>query len=147
MSMEDFENETASPIPPEHEEGWERHDDGIPFMMRNGPVWYRLSAGRYECGFLPKPEIHGNLYGFVHGGMLAAFADVALGHACWFANDRQPIVTVHLQLDFMAAAKPGAWIGCNVEIVRKTRSLVFPRGDFMTQGRVVAAASGVWKII
>ncbi|HEU0221660.1 MAG TPA: PaaI family thioesterase [Paracoccaceae bacterium] len=134
-------------IPPDIEEGWQRHDSGIPFMVRNGPVWHRLRDGRYEGGFLPAPEVHGNLYGYVHGGMLAAFADFALGHACWFANERARVVTVHLDINFVTAAKVGTWIGCEVEIVRKTRSLCFPRGDFVAEGQVLATASGVWKII
>jgi acyl-coenzyme A thioesterase PaaI-like protein len=122
-------------------------ESGIPFMLHNGPVWFRTDGGQYECGFLPVPAIHGNLYGYVHGGMLAAFADFGLGHACWFANGERRAVTVSLEVRFVAAATVGTWIGCKVELIRRTRSLCFPRGDLVASGKVVAAASGVWKLI
>lgn len=133
-------------IPPEREEGWERLEGDIPFMLHNGPVWYRRQGGGYECGFLPRAGIHANRRGFVHGGMLAAFADFGLGHACGFATGGR-VVTVQLGMSYVAAARPGRWIGCSVEIARRTRSLCFPRGDLVAGGVLLATASGVWKIL
>lgn len=138
--------ETGGAIPPEREDGWERLESGIPFMLHNGPVWFRRRDERYECGFLPRAEIHGNLHGIVHGGMLAAFADFGLGHACTFATGGR-VVTIHLDISYVAAARTDRWIGCDVEIVRRTRSLSFLRGDLMANGALLATASGVWKIV
>lgn len=135
------------PIPPEVEDGWFRCDKGNPFQFRNGTIWYCQRDGLVHVGFLAVAEIHGNLMGYVHGGMLAAFADFALGHAIWFAHDRKPIVTAHLDINYVSGAKPGEWIHCTPQIVRKTRSLAFMRGDIMAADRVVATANGVWKAI
>lgn len=140
-------DEARDPIPPDREDGWERLGLDMPFMRNNGPIWLRIGFGRYEYGFLPTAEIHANLYGNVHGGMLAAFADFALGHACRAASGDRRSVTVSLDLKYIAAARPGDWIGCEVEIVRRTGSLYFSRGDMIARGAVVTTASGVWKIL
>jgi len=134
-------------IPPETEDGWQRHDDDNPFMILNGPIWYREEGGLLHVGFRSVHEVHGNSLGYIHGGMLAAFADFALGHKVWFAHDRKPIVTAHLDINYVSGGLAGEWIHCTPEIVRKTRSLCFVRGDIMAAGRVVATASGVWKSI
>lgn len=133
--------------PPEAGAGWELHDDDNPFMRHNGPIWYRTTSDRLECGFFPTAGAHANTYDIVHGGMIAAFADFALGHAVWFAFDRKPVVTAQLDLKFLASAKLGAWTHCTVDFARKTRSLCFPRADIFSDGTCVATAAGVWKVL
>lgn len=138
---------TRAAIPPETEEGWVHDHVGIHFMERNGPIWYRPLGDRLEVGFLAVAEVHGNNLGIVHGGMLASFADFALGHAVWYAHDRKIVVTAHLDVNFISGAKAGEWIHCTPEIVRKAHSLTFIRGDIKADERVVATASGVWKAV
>lgn len=138
---------TLCAIPPETEDGWANDHDGIHFMRRNGPIWYRRRGDRLDVGFLAVAEVHGNNQDIIHGGMIASFADFALGHAVWYAHDRAPVVTVHLGLEFVSAGKAGDWVHCTPEIVRRTRSLTFIRGDILAGDRVIATASGVWKAV
>lgn len=123
--------------------GWTHYDnpDDV-FVQHNGPIWYRDENGVRDYAFLPR-GIHGNINAVVHGGMLMAFADVALGHPCFVD---QAAVTVNLTVNFVSGATLGELVTCRPEIVRKTRSLYFPRGDLMQGDRCVATASGVWKI-
>jgi len=116
-------------------------------MKRNGPIWYRLRGNRLDVGFLAVAEIHGNNLGVIHGGMIASFADFALGHAVWYAHIRTPIVTIHLDVNFVSAAMAGEWISCTPEIVMQARLVSFVRGDIMAGVCVVATTSGVWKPI
>ena len=128
-------------------QGWTLYEEaGNPFMLHIGPVWDRVVDGRREYAFLPE-AVHCNLNDVVHGGMLTAFADHALGHPCWVDNGGGGAVTAHLGVNFLAAARKGELVTCRTEIVRKTRALYFPRGDIMQGGRCVATASGVWKIV
>jgi acyl-coenzyme A thioesterase PaaI-like protein len=126
--------------------GWTRYDEPNAFMLHNGPLWGRIVDGRREYAFRGG-DIHGNLNGVVHGGMITTFADHALGHACWMDNGGKGAVTAHLAVSFVSAARLGELVTCRVEIVRKTSALYFPRGDLMVGERVVATATGVWKII
>lgn len=138
----------ASSFIPDPSEGWIGASDRIPFMAHVGPCWYRKAGEDLEYGFMPVAEIHGNLYGRLHGGMTATFADYALGHACWVAGEgKMPHVTVHLGLDFIAAGTPGLWTTCLVQTVRRTRSLAFMRGEISAAGTLLATASGVWKTV
>lgn len=133
---------------PDRAEGWMRDDTDIPFMRHVGPTWYRQDADGIEYGFMPCAEVHGNLYRRLHGGMISAFADYALGHACWVAGGGEtPHVTVHLGIDFMAAGDPAQWTTCRVTTVRKTRSLAFMRGEIWAGGTCLATANGVWKAV
>ena len=136
---------TRAPIPPEVEDGWAHDHEGIHFMERNGPIWYRRDGDGLEVGFLAEERVHGNNQGIMHGGMIMSFADFALGHAVWYAHDRTSVVTIEMDIKFVSAGMAGDWIHCRPEILRKTRSITFIRGDIMAGDRLVATASGVWK--
>jgi acyl-coenzyme A thioesterase PaaI-like protein len=79
--------------------------------------------------------------------MLMTFADAALGQAAWDATDRADVVTLNMQSQFLAAAKEGDWLEVAPVVTRKTRSLLFLRGDFAVDGAAVFAVSSVWKIL
>lgn len=126
--------------------GWHPYDNpGDSFINHNGPVWLRSVDGGREYAFMPR-AIHGNPNLVVHGGMLMSFADIALGHPCRDDEGSNAVVTVQLSLNFVSAARLDELVTCRPEIVRKTRSMYFPRGDLMQGDRCVATATGVWKI-
>ena len=75
------------------------------------------------------------------------FADFAL---CLIAVWDQPgehCVTVSCHNDFVAAGTPGDLIEASGEVVRRTRTLAFVRGQLMTGGRVLLTFSGIVKRI
>lgn len=131
---------------PEPREQWKLLTEDVPFINHIGPLWHRVEDDRYQLCFHVQP-FHSNLFGFVHGGMIATFADHALGYPALMANDRKPIVTTHLDVNFVSGARVGELVSCQAEIVRRARSICFMRGDIMANGRIVATASGVWKSI
>lgn len=116
------------------------------FGTHVGPFWRPADGDDTLCGFLAD-ERHGNKRGVVHGGMLATAFDVALGNASWEAAGQKPCATVQLNVHFIGAVKLGEFAQMQAEVVRATRSLVFLRGVMTVDGRVVATADGVWKIL
>jgi hypothetical protein len=50
-------------------------------------------------------------------------------------------------MQFVTAGNLGEFIEVRPEVVRKASSLVFMRGDVMAGSRVVATATGIWKIL
>lgn len=123
--------------------GWEQLPTEA-FGNHVGPFWRPPGDGFCLCGFIADGR-HGNKRAVVHGGMVATAFDIALGHACWSAADRAPIVTVTLLIQYVDALRMGEFATVQTEIVRTTRSMVFVRGVMKVADRTIATADGVWK--
>jgi uncharacterized protein (TIGR00369 family) len=122
--------------------GWEKvqaHN----FGELVGPVWRR---GDPLFGFAATDK-HGNHIGIVHGGMLATFADQSMGMTAMRATGGKPHATVELNIQYIGAVQIGEFVEAHCEIVRITRSIIFMRSTLKVGDRVVATASGVWKIL
>lgn len=118
---------------------------GREFMELVGPIWVRQREGETRYGFVAELR-HLNTGGVVHGGMLMTFADQALGMTSWAVNGNRPQVTVQLDVHFVSGAKLGEFVEARCRIVRQTRSLMFLAAELSVEERVVATASGVWKL-
>jgi uncharacterized protein (TIGR00369 family) len=88
-----------------------------------------------------------NRRGVLHGGMFMTLADMTLGQAVWDLTDKTPCVTLNMQTHFLKPAAKGDVIQVTPELVRRTRALVFMRGDFKVRGETVFTASTVWKLL
>ncbi len=125
--------------------GWEAYrDDG--FVGLVGPFWSRPEGDSFRFGFMAEPKHH-NRRGVVQGGMLMTFADRSMGMTCWYANERQPQATIQLDMHFIDAVRIGEFVEAHCRVVRRTRSVVFMRGELMVGTRLVATASGMWKVL
>lgn len=126
-------------------EGWARREDSG-FVALVGPLWTRRDGEGDSYGFLAE-ERHLNRGGVVHGGMLMTFADQSLGMAAWAANGDRPQVTVQLETQFISSVRDGEFVEARCRVLRQTNSLLFMRGDLTVGDRLVAACSGVWKMM
>ena len=126
-------------------EGWEADTDAG-FIGLIGPLWRRSDGESWSYAFLAEPK-HLNRRGVVHGGMLTAFADQALGLTAWYANERQAQATVQLDVHFVDAVRAGDFVEAQCKVVRRTRSLLFMSAILAVGSRVVATANGVWKTL
>ena len=117
-----------------------------PFELHVGPVFEQGAKGARRFGFRVDAR-HVNMRGVIHGGMLMTFADAALGQAAWDACDHANCVTLNMQSQFLAPARAGDWIEVSPVLTRRTRSLIFLRGDFTVEGAPVYSVSSVWKIL
>ncbi len=117
-----------------------------PFELHVGPVYEQGEKGAKRFGFRVDKH-HVNMNGVVHGGMLMTFADAAFGQAAWDATDHGDVVTLNMQSQFLGPAREGDWIEVAPVLTRRTRSLIFLRGDFTVDGAAVYSVSSVWKIL
>jgi len=117
-----------------------------PFELHIGPIYEQGEKGAKRFG-LRIDARHVNMRGVIHGGMLMTFADAAFGQAAWDATDHADVVTLNMQSQFLAPAKEGDWLEVAPVVTRKTRALIFLRGDFTVYGAPVFAVSSVWKIL
>ena len=117
------------------------------FMKHNGGILFKnISETEYE--FKAKiNENHLNAAGITHGGFISALIDAGAGTAAHRAAGNTPCVTVSLDLKFIAATKVGQEIIGFTKILKKTKSMVFLICHLKTDGKIIASASGIWKIL
>jgi uncharacterized protein (TIGR00369 family) len=117
-----------------------------PFEIHVGPAFGQGEQGVRRYAFMPQVH-HCNMRGVVHGGMLMTLADMTLGQAVWDMTDNAPSVTLNMQTQFLKSVRAGELIEVLPEMTRRTRALVFMRGDFTVAGEIVMTASSIWKLL
>ena len=117
------------------------------FMKHNGGLLFKtISKNEYEFKAIIK-ENHLNAAGIVHGGFIAAFVDAGAGTAAHRATNQNPCVTVSLELKFISAVKLGQELIGKTKIQKKTKTMIFLTCELNVSNKIVATASGVWKML
>ena len=117
------------------------------FMKHNGGLLFReISRNEFEFKATIK-ENHLNAAGITHGGFIAAFVDAGAGTAAHRVADQNPCVTISLELKFISPVKLGQELVGKTKIQKKTKSLIFLTCELTVANKIVATASGVWKIL
>jgi uncharacterized protein (TIGR00369 family) len=117
-----------------------------PFEIYVGPVFDSGTIGSKTYALCVEAR-HVNKRGVLHGGMLMTLADLTLGQAVWDATENAPCATLNMQSHFLRPAKMGDIVQVTPQLVRRTRALVFMRGDFMVEGETIFTAARVWKLL
>ncbi len=117
------------------------------FMKNNGGLLFReISKNEYE--FKTKiNKIHLNKAGITHGGYIATIIDAGAGTGAHRSSGQQPCVTISLDIKFIGTTKLGDEIIGFTKIQRKTSSMVFLICHLESNGKMIASASGIWKIL
>ena len=117
------------------------------FMKNNGGLLFKtISENEYEFKTTIK-ENHLNAAGITHGGFIAAFVDAGAGTAAHRTTNKNPCVTISLELKFISVIKLGQELVGKTKIQKKTKSMVFLTCELTVEKKIVATASGVWKIL
>ena len=120
------------------------YDD--PFEDHVGPLGYKVVDGTITFAFLADAR-HRNTAGTVHGGMLMTFADFALCLTATWDQPGEKCVTVSCNSEFVAPGRPGDLIEASGEVVRRTKSLTFVRGQVYAADRILLNYSAIVKRI
>ena len=117
------------------------------FMKHNGGLLFKtISEKEYQFKTMIK-ENHLNTVGITHGGFIAAVIDAGVGTAAHRISDNDPCVTISLELKFISPVELGQELIGTTKIQKKTRSMVFLTCELTVEKKIVATASGVWKIL
>lgn len=117
-----------------------------PFTAHNGPVYRHRADGDLRSGLLVLPR-HCNGLGFLHGGMISAFADGALAWAVWDAR-RRTSVTVKLTLTFHDIVREGEWLEARPVVSGGDDDVVSVQAELVKGGEVLAArADAVFRLL
>ena len=117
------------------------------FMKHNGGIMFRnISETEYEFKTTIN-ENHLNAAGITHGGFICSLVDAGAGTAAHRCAGQAPCVTISLDLKFIAATKIGDEIVGFTKILKKTKSMVFLICYLKSKDKIIASASGIWKIL
>ena len=117
------------------------------FMKHNGGLLFKtISESEYEFKATIK-ESHLNAAGITHGGFIATFIDAGAGTAAHRVADQKPCVTISLEIKFISPVNLGQELIGKTKIQKKTKSMVFLTCELIIENKIVATASGVWKIL
>lgn len=109
-----------------------------------GPIYYKGSGYELSLGLRAQPK-HMNLRGTVHGGVLAAIADMALGYTLAFSTDPPSgLVTANLSIDYAGSAKGGDWMETRCDVQRQGGRLAFANCYIYVGDKRIVRASGVF---
>lgn len=113
-------------------------DPWEPLYSHRAPdaVWIGLRAG----------PAHANSRGFVHGGLISALADNAMGMSCAHVrgDDRPGLVTVNLAVDFVSTARVGQWLEVRPSVVKAGATLCFASALVLADGKICARANATF---
>ena len=117
------------------------------FMKHNGGLLFKeISKTEYEFKTTIKRN-HLNASGITHGGYIASIIDAGAGTAAHRVAGNVPCVTISLDLKFIGSTRlNNEIIGC-AKIQKKTKTLVFLICHLKSNRKIIASASGIWKIL
>ena len=117
------------------------------FMKHNGGLLFReISKNEYEFKTTIE-ENNLNTAGITHGGYIASIIDSGAGTAAHRAAENSMCVTISLDIKFIGATKSGDEIIGFVKILKRTKSMVFLICHLKNNEKIIASASGIWKIL
>ena len=117
------------------------------FMKHNGGVLFKtISKDEYEFKATINKN-HLNAAEITHGGFIAAFVDAGAGTAAHRSANSNPCVTISLELKFISAVQLGQELIGRTKIQKKTKTMIFLTCELSVSNKIVATASGVWKIL
>ncbi|WP_309642817.1 hotdog domain-containing protein [Phenylobacterium sp.] len=127
--------------------GFERHYRQSPVTDPWEPLYSRKTDEAVILGFVAEAA-HTNSRGFVHGGLISALADNAMGLSCARRlGDAASLVTVNLTLDFMGSAQIGQWLEFDTVFVKPGGTLSFTQAFVTADGEPCARANAVFRMV
>ena len=117
------------------------------FMHHNGGLYFReISENEYEFKATIR-EFHLNKREITHGGFICSLIDAGAGTAVHRTTNQKSCVTVSLDIKFIAPSRKEDELIGKVQILKKTKSMVFVNCILQKKDQLIASATGVWKVI
>src|ERR1700686_2695277 len=133
---------TATDIP----DGFEPQSRQSPLTDPWEPIYSKQTPDAIILGlWLATP--HTNARGFVHGGLIAALTDKAMGHSCGHKmRGAYSLVTVSMSIDFINIAQIVQWLTVETDVTKTGSTLCFAQCLVKADGDVIARANGTFRL-
>ena len=117
------------------------------FMQNIGDLSFKkIDETNYEFNIKVEEKFL-NTGKIAHGGFIATIADTGMGNAAHIAAGNKRSVTVNLDIKYISASKLGDSLVGKVEVLKRTKTLVFINCKILNSNGIIATASGTWKIL
>ena len=127
-------------------EGFVRHTRRSPLTDPWEPLYARTTATAVILGVVARPA-HTNSRGLVHGGLITALADNAMGLSCGLTlRDGQRLLTASLSIDFLGVAAPGQWLTVETDFVKPGATLCVAQAFVKADGKICARANATFRV-
>jgi uncharacterized protein (TIGR00369 family) len=135
--------DTTADIP----EGFERHFRQSPLTDPWEPLYSKRTEKAVIIGLrLARP--HTNARGLIHGGLIAALADNAMGYSCAHVmGGASALLTIGLAVDFIGSAQVGQWLAVESEVIRTGSTICFAQSLAKADGVVIARANATFRVV
>ena len=133
-------------------EGFTPHFRRSPLTEPWEPIFSQQRPDRVIIDLYAR-EPHTNSRGMVHGELIAALADNAMGLSCvavLTGEGRKPeggLVTVSMATDFIGTAKLGQWVAFDTRYVKTGRTLCFAQAFITADGEVIGRADARFRVL
>jgi uncharacterized protein (TIGR00369 family) len=134
---------TSTAIP----EGFERQSRRSPLTDPWEPIYTKQTPDAIILGLrLATP--HTNARGFVHGGLIAAMTDKAMGHSCAHKmRGVHSLVTVSMSIDFISSAQVGQWFTVETDVIKTGSTICFAQCLVKADDVIIARAKGTFGVV
>jgi|SRR5450631_467203 uncharacterized protein (TIGR00369 family) len=132
-------------MPPSIPEGFEPHFRKSPLTDPWEPLYSRRELDSVILGFVAGDQ-HTNSRGFVHGGLLTALADNAMGLSCAVQLENPGLVTLSLGIDFLSSAQRDQWVEIRTTFTKVGKSVCFAQCFVHADGKAVARANATFAV-
>ena len=128
-------------------DGFEPHFRKSPLTDPWEPLYSKRTDKAVIIGLrLAKPHTNGR--GLVHGGLITALADNAMGYSCAQAMGWQSsLVTISLSVDFVASGQIGQWLAVETEVIKAGSTICFAQSLIKADDVVIARANGTFRVV
>ncbi|ABI77948.1 thioesterase family protein [Hyphomonas neptunium ATCC 15444] len=110
------------------------------------PLYSRNTGEAIYLGLIATPA-HANSRGLVHGALMTALADNAMGLSCALkANPAGGLVTVNLAMDFLASARMGQWLEIRPIVLKAGSSMAFASATIHADDQLCARANATFRL-
>lgn len=128
-------------------DGFEPHFRKSPLTEPWEPLYSKRTDKAVVMGLrLARP--HTNARGLIHGGLIAALADNAMGYSCAQATGwTTSFVTISLAVDFIGSADIGQWLAVESEVIKTGATICFAQSLIKADDVVIARANATFRVV
>lgn len=126
--------------------GFEPHIRKSPVTDSWEPLYAKREGEAFSLG-LRIAHSHCNARGLLHGGVISALSDNAMGLACVTQMEGVSSLTVSLPVDFLSVGRSGQWLAVRGVPAKLGRTLAFADAQIEADGELIAKAAATFRII
>ena len=127
--------------------GFELHTRKSPMTEPWEPLYAKRTDKAVIIGLrLGRPHTNGR--GLIHGGLIAALSDNAMGYSCAHVmGGVSSLVTVSLAVDFVGSAEVGQWLAVESDVIKTGKTICFVQSLIKADDVVIARANATFRVV